>query len=283
MTWLDDPADGYALWFNRDERPSRLPEVPPAVSVRQNVPYIAPRDSVAGGSWLGVNGHGVTVGLLNHYAADAARRAALAEEEANEQAALASRGLLVLALMTCGSVASVVERLGDADAPRAFRPFEIIALDPSGDRVRATWDGTRLTVLRGAAVRPPISSSGFDAAGVIAARAAAFERLVRSTTGSSSSAGDPAVSASAAPPERANMSANMSAGPTPMARLEAYHRSHVPERGAYSVCMHRPDARTISLTLVTVDRDAVAMRHGPGSACAAVLGPPVTLPRLARS
>lgn len=274
VTWLDDPTDGYALWFNRDERPSRLPEIPPALSVRQNVPYIAPRDSVAGGSWLGVNGHGVTVGLLNHYAAEAARHPSAADE-----AALASRGLLVLSLMTCRSVASVVERLGDDNATRAFRPFEIIALDPSGDRARATWDGTRLSLLRGDAVRPPISSSGFDAAGVIATRAAAFDRLVGSNTGSSSSAGDPAVPDSAAPPKQANPSV----GPTPLARLEAYHRSHVPERGAYSVCMHRPDARTISLSLVTVDRDAVAMRHGPGSACTAVLGPPVTLPRLARS
>ncbi|MFN8424375.1 MAG: NRDE family protein [Anaerolineae bacterium] len=254
VTWLDGPS-GYALWFNRDERPARLPELPPARAESSGVPYIAPRDSVAGGSWLAVNAHGVTVGLLNHYAADAARAGSAGDEMKT------SRGLLVLSLMACESVGAVVDGLAGAGAA-AFRPFELIALDAAGDRALATWDGTALSVIRGRAVRPPISSSGFDTAAVVAARTATYGRLVGA-----------AGSAAGAP---------LADRPPTLARLEAFHRSHVPEPGAYSVCMHRPDARTISLTLVTVDADAVAMRHGPGSACTAVLGPPVLLARLDR-
>ncbi len=60
--------DGYDLFFNRDELHTRAPELPPALSERDGVRFLAPRDGDHGGTWLAVNEHGLTVCLLNDYA-----------------------------------------------------------------------------------------------------------------------------------------------------------------------------------------------------------------------
>ena len=56
------------------------------------------------------------------------------------------------------------------------------------------------------------------------------------------------------------------AGTTPW--LVRLHSSHDPERGADSVCMHRKDAVTVSLTTVEVSGDSATMRYHNGSPCA---------------
>lgn len=258
ITWLDDPAGGYALLFNRDERRSRGDAAPPTVAACDGVPYLAPTDRDAGGTWLGVNAYGVTVGLLNHYVADAARSA----DTRAAEAPWPSRGQLVRRLMACATVDDVVRRLADAETAAAFRPFEVLTLDTDGGRVRATWDGGSLTIARAPAVRPPISSSGFATADVLAVRAATYDVLVGP---------DPAA-------ERPDAGDRLD-GPVRLARLEAFQRSHVPERGGFSVCMHRPEAHTVSLTMLGVEPERVWMRYGPGPACTTVLGLALTLPR----
>ena len=49
--------------------------------------------------------------------------------------------------------------------------------------------------------------------------------------------------------------------------LARWLTSHEPERGPLSVCMHRPEARTVSRTLVEVAGDSAAMRYLDGSPC----------------
>ena len=49
--------------------------------------------------------------------------------------------------------------------------------------------------------------------------------------------------------------------------LEGFHRSHWPEQGYRSVCMHRPEAHTVSLTHVQVSHTRIQMRYQPGSPC----------------
>ena len=49
--------------------------------------------------------------------------------------------------------------------------------------------------------------------------------------------------------------------------LRRLHRSHGPERGPYSTCMHREDAATVSYTEVIVWREAATMRYAPGAPC----------------
>jgi hypothetical protein len=49
--------------------------------------------------------------------------------------------------------------------------------------------------------------------------------------------------------------------------LRRLHRSHSPERGPYSTCMHREDAATVSYTEITVSRTQASLRHHRGSPC----------------
>ena len=49
--------------------------------------------------------------------------------------------------------------------------------------------------------------------------------------------------------------------------LRDLHRSHHPARGAFSVCMHRDDAETVSGTELVVDLAAATMTYSTGPAC----------------
>lgn len=49
--------------------------------------------------------------------------------------------------------------------------------------------------------------------------------------------------------------------------LERLHSSHDPKRGADSICMHRDDAVTMSLTLLGITGDSAFMRYHVGSPC----------------
>ncbi len=78
----------------------------------------------------------------------------------------------------------------------------------------------------------PLISSGHDLAGAETARRAVFARL------------EPTA-----------------------ASYERAHRSHRPEKGAYSICMHREDARTVSFSHVTSKRNGVAFAYVAGPPC----------------
>src|SRR6266511_2730145 len=49
--------------------------------------------------------------------------------------------------------------------------------------------------------------------------------------------------------------------------LRRLHRSHEPERGPLSICMHRPDAATVSYTEVAVGGRSVVMCYKDGPPC----------------
>ncbi len=149
---------------------------------------------------------------------------------------LRSRGLLVRDLAGVESVESLLQSLGTLDLSpyRAFRMFGISADEPL---VLAEWDGAALTIDRTAESRRPIVSSALRETEVEKRRRETYARL---------------VGEEASPP---------------IERLEEYHRSHLPERGTMSVCMHRDDAATRSLTRVIVCAEEVTMIDHAGSPC----------------
>ena len=51
------------------------------------------------------------------------------------------------------------------------------------------------------------------------------------------------------------------------ADLASFHRSHAPEPGPYSVCMHRTDACTVSFSRVRVRRGVAELLYRPGALC----------------
>ncbi len=59
--------------------------------------------------------------------------------------------------------------------------------------------------------------------------------------------------------------------------LRRLHRTHRPEAGPYSTCMHREDAATVSYTEVIVSRREARMRYAPGAPCCVALRPALRL------
>jgi len=49
--------------------------------------------------------------------------------------------------------------------------------------------------------------------------------------------------------------------------LRQVHRSHAPKRGPFSICMHRPDATTVSYTEVSARPRRITMRYHSGPPC----------------
>lgn len=110
---------------NRDERldrPARAPFLwpgPPRL--------VSPRDEVAGGSWLGLNEHGLFVGITNRAGAppDPSRR---------------SRGALVIDALGAPSAAALHRQLTELD-PRSLNPFHLLYADATSAHL--TWsDGS---------------------------------------------------------------------------------------------------------------------------------------------
>lgn len=111
---------------NRDEQLGRRSEGP-HVWPRG---FIAPRDVEAGGSWLGLNAHGVFVGVTNRY---------LVPKDVTRP----SRGDLVVSALGEPSARAIHEAMGRL-SPGAHNGFHLIYADKSG--VFATVsDGVHLT------------------------------------------------------------------------------------------------------------------------------------------
>ena len=80
---------------------------------------VAGRDHLAGGSWLGVNDHGVAAGILNRVGT------------LGPSAGKRSRGELVLDALDHADAADATEALAALDGD-AYRPFNLVLADNSG-------------------------------------------------------------------------------------------------------------------------------------------------------
>jgi uncharacterized protein with NRDE domain len=115
---LDRVVPGVPLVIaaNRDEFLAR-PAAPPAyfAAAEGRPAFVAPQDLEAGGTWMGLNGHGLFVGLTNR-------------PTAAKPLGARSRGLLVLDALARGSAAEVAS---EADVQRAtsYAPFNLLAAD----------------------------------------------------------------------------------------------------------------------------------------------------------
>ncbi|KXF82395.1 NRDE family protein [Enterovibrio coralii] len=149
---------------------------------------------------------------------------------------LISRGLLVKMLAPMASVPEVVATLNSLHMG-SYAPFTLLLFAPDltsnhGHVIAFQWDGHVLT--QRPSVEPMISSSvAFQE--VMLARRQAYKDYME---------------------------------PTPtIENAWAFHRSHVPEAGYKSVCMHREDANTVSFTHLSITPCNSQMRYVDGSPC----------------
>ncbi len=103
------------LAANRDEMLNR-PSAPPARHWPDRPEVVAGKDLLSGGSWLGVNDHGVVAAVLNRTGS----LGPLADKR--------SRGELILDALDHADARDAAEALGDID-PAAYRTFNLVIAD----------------------------------------------------------------------------------------------------------------------------------------------------------
>lgn len=147
-----------------------------------------------------------------------------------------SRGLLIRQLGHCRSLDQVLEQLNKLEWNQ-YPPFTLMIFDPkylsqSSSAASIIWDGAEVTHVEQVS---PVTSSSFQFKQVQATRYSQYQPLKTETPS--------------------------------LAQLMNYHASHSPQRGTHSVCMHRDDAHTVSLTRINVESKRVTMDYHQGSPC----------------
>jgi uncharacterized protein with NRDE domain len=160
MTWFVSDS-GYELFFNRDERVSRRHADLPSIHQQEGVSYISPTDADAGGTWIAVNHHGVTVCLLNHYQF----------EQIATYKEWTSRGEIVRQFATTKSLDAVEEQFNTLEL-EDYRAFRMFIIDRAGNNRLCVWDGHQGRIELD--VSSPKSSSSVDAKHVKAVRRGLF-------------------------------------------------------------------------------------------------------------
>ena len=146
-----------------------------------------------------------------------------------------SRGLLLRELAWETTGADCLLSLRQFDLGR-YAPFVLLILEPDQPAILAEWNRERL-IVDPAVAQMPLTSSSLDSPGVRRHRLKEFARR----TGGAERV-DPAL-------------------------LYEFHASHAPGRGAYSPCMHREDAETVSFSWVVVTCDEVRFLYSPSAPC----------------
>jgi len=159
-----------------------------------------------------------------------------------------SRGLLLSELSGARTADEALEKLALADL-RSYAAFTMVALQAGRKAAIAEWDGAAAKVFADGDAAAPLASSSFDATGVRVRRRAEFERI---TGGARADA----------------------------ARLFQFHESHARGADAYSPCMHRADAETVSFSWVRVSSREVSFFYTPAAPCMWVPGQTISIPRI---
>lgn len=225
LTWRIEES-GYELFFNRDESRQRLPALEPEIQLHGEVRYIAPTDADAGGTWIGVNEYGIAAALLNYYQGEIEKPPTAASESRQR-----SRGVIVQELLRLTSSTEAKQFIERLDLGR-YRPFRVVLFFPGETTPRFfLWRGEG--DIGAETLQAPVSSSGFRPDLVIPTRISRYKQMLEESG-------------------LKNPDRDFS---------YAYHASKDAKGGAYSVCMEREDARTVSFTHISVDQNLAILYY----------------------
>lgn len=219
---------GCRLGMNRDELRTRAKGTFPAPRIVDGLPVLGPREP-SGGAWICANAAAAAFALLNWHPASA---------KAREPKNAVSRGTIVEAAAGCRHSAAVEAMLFRQPLP-SIRPFRLLGVFSVGKTLREwRWDGRELCRLDCAWETRLWASSSLD------------ERIAQQT-------------------RQAVFQSALSAIDVGSLRwLRSLHRTHLPEKGPFSICMHRKEAATISYTETEINGGRIRIRHMNGPPCA---------------
>jgi hypothetical protein len=170
-----------------------------------------------------------------------------AESAAEPRPGRVSRGLLLASSLGAPTPAELTGRLAGVDLT-VYAPFTLCAVATGSPVHVADWTGERLERAITTQVGLIRTSSGRDQARAERTRQAVWRALVAE------------------------------AGPVTTDLLDRLHRGHAPERGPWSVCMHREEAETQSLVVIEVDHRRARLAYHPGPPCLGTPARVATLP-----
>jgi hypothetical protein len=256
------PAFPLAIAANRDERYARPSSGPALLAAPRAV--VAGRDLDFGGTWFGINAHGLAVAVADQGLAHGQRSrsqrprtrparplvqpgaTALAESQSLSPLPhpmdKRSRGLLVLDALGCASVGAVSELLAGI-APEDYNPFTLLHADATAASIGHHTDGP---------VRLRTLAQGLD---VMVSAIGADHARWRSEY----------VLGALAPGRLATLGA-----PALCEALQAVLRHHAPPGGRDdAICRHHEDAGTVSsfVALVAPDLAASQLHCALGAPC----------------
>lgn len=147
-----------------------------------------------------------------------------------------SRGLLLVSLLPAATPDAVAARLCEQRLT-AYQPFLLLIFALDQPVWLFTWNRQLLQWRELAERDLPLLTSSSSGPEVVAQRRACFRQYQELAGG---------------------WSAEM---------LRDFHASHVPAAGAFSVCMHRAEAHTVSFSHLAVTAGVVRFHYQPGSPC----------------
>lgn len=234
LSWATFP-DRLAICFNRDESVNRPKALLPKIFQDNNTQYIMPVDPQGQGSWLAVNEYGLAFCLLNDYQGQL-------KAQTNT---LVSRGILIRNLASCQNWQQVEDEIIRWPLENS-QPFKLLAFTQNK---QGLWhysgaDKNGANQLQHSKTVPfGIYSSGHPHA----------EKILQ---------------------QRSNYRESLSI--TDKTELLALHRGHFPKNDdmidgndgrAYSFCMHRPEARSQSMTYIELMAEKVSLEYWDGQPC----------------
>ena len=154
----------------------------------------------------------------------------------------------MLDLISQSSTVALVDRVRTLDLS-PYAPFTLAGVEPHNPAAVVEWNGGRATTSSPTESNFMLTSSSFDSGRVREKRREAYSKL----TG---------------------------LGGTPEL-LAHFHKSHGGAPSAYSVCMHRPDAETVSLSWIRASSAAIEFTYYDAAPCQCARATRVGLPRAA--
>jgi hypothetical protein len=159
-----------------------------------------------------------------------------------------SRGLLVLDLISLPSIAALTDRVRTMDLS-PYAPFALAGVEPQDPSAVVEWNGERAAFSFPNESHFMLTSSSFDSGRVREKRREEYSDLTR-------------------------------LGCT-LELLADFHKSHGGTPSAYSICMHRPDAETVSFSWIRASSDGIEFTYYDAAPCQCSQATKVRLPRSA--
>ncbi len=231
-------SKGFLLGMNRDEQRVRAKALPPDIHECGSLSALYPSEP-SGGTWIGLNETGLTIALINWYS-----------KPQLKAAPVFSRGAIIPRILASNSADSAERLLRELQLDR-LNPFRLIMISHRERTIKEFQsDSITLSKIHHPWERNHWFSSGFEEPVVDIIRTQTCAEMIQDS-------------------ETVSLQA-----PNILRNL---HRSHAPEKGPYSICMHREDACTVSFTEVIVVNSVATVSYHAGTPCEVSIEDNITL------